>query len=282
MAALFRVAEDRIVGDHRYLRVVAVNPQTLAQDLAPRVRARYVDQEAARERLRRAAEELTEFSFAALPLTPEEIEEAVAAETAAVLPTSWLGNRPEHLSTQRSEFGEIVAAEVLMELFGTRIPASRISEKEVPDQQTRGADVMGLEGDGDAVVLVLCEVKGSEQAASPPSVVADMEGKLRFLTENRRAMTQELTWLRDHADDAHSEVCARICAEFLLRRQTFTLLLAPILVRRSDVAKPTDCGRFETHADTFGAPIRWVTVLIDAALLDIATEVYRLAGSDAA
>lgn len=276
-SALFKVVSDDVVGDHRYVRVEPVNPSTLAADLAPRVRARYIDDNAARARLTRAAEDLSLFEGSGVALTEADIEAALRDEHFAVLPAAWDGRRPKHFDVRRSEFAEIVAAEILTQVFGTAIPASRIAHKEIPDQQARGADVMGLEGSETAVVLVLCEVKGSESHTSPPEVVADMEVKLRTLVTDRRALTQELVWLREHSDDANSATCNAICAAYLLKRESFTFVLSPILIRRASTAGELDPGPFADDADSFGHPIRWVSVLIDASLFDIADEVYQLA-----
>lgn len=280
---LFLVSDERTVGNHRYVRVEPASPDTLAADLAPRVRQYYVDEHAARDRLSRAASDLVVFGATAVTLTEEEVDEAVKIELHASLPREWSGDRPRQLDPQRSELGEIVAAEVLSQLFDTRIPASRISHKEIPDQQARGADVMGLEGQPAlGSVLVLCEVKTSEDTASPPGVVAGMEAKLRTLTTDRRAMVQELIWMRDHSDGAHASMTSSMCAAFLLKRETFALVLSPVLIRRASTSQETDPGRFETHADSFGHPIRWVSVLLDTSLFDFATDVYRRAGAGAA
>lgn len=271
---LFRVHEEVRDGEHLYLRVVPVAPEQLVEDLAPRITAPYFDEAAARERVIRAARELKLFAPETLAPDDPRVDAAVAVERDAVLPAAWRGDRPQALDVQRSEFGEIVAADVLTGLFGTRIPASRIAHKETPDQQARGADVMGWEGGDSGLTLVMTEVKGSVSTTSPPGVVADMERKLRSLLTDRRALLQELIWLRDHSDEANARDCARACVSFQFGAPVFTALLAPVLIRAAAHAGDEDAGRFASQPSAFGAPIRFVTVLIDDDLFELAHKVY--------
>lgn len=280
--ALFEVVEDVEVDGHRYVRVSPRSPDTLAEDLAPRITAPYFDQDAAVERILRAARELDFFAQDELAADDPRVLEAAREERDAVLPAAWRGDRPQQLDVQRSELGEIVASDVLSSLFGTRIPASRIAHKETPDQQTRGADVMGWEDDSPGLVLVLSEVKGSTQAKSPPSVIAGMEAKLRTLLTDRRALHQELIWLRDHASEEHSKECASACVSFQLRLQAFSISLVPVLLRPSSVAAETDPGVFRDNPTSFApAPIRFVTIVVEQDLFDLASDVFARARSAA-
>jgi len=280
--AIFRITATRGHGFRTFHEVTPVAASSLSRILATRVKNHYFDEEAARRRLVEAGRTLTIFDGSAFTPDEEEIEAALAEERDAVLPAAWSGDRPRQLDVQRSEFAEIIASEVLGRLFETKIPASRISHKEVPDQQTRGADVLGLEeGSGANVVLILSEVKGSQHLSSPPAVVSGMVEKLRQLSTNRRVLLQELIWLRDHSTEAYASECARICASFILRKQDFELLLVPILIRSKDTAQVTDPGPFET-AENFVAPIRWISVIIDGDLFEVAAETYRHARDGAA
>lgn len=276
---MFEIVADTVVGNHRYVKVAPAAPETLAADLAPRITQEYVDPVQALARLREAASDLVYFDNHAFEVTEEDLAEAVAEEIDAVLPASWREDRPQQLDTQRSEFGEILGAEILSSIFDARIPASRIKHKEIPDQATRGADVVGLEGGADQTLfLVLGEVKGSEAAASPPSVVAGMVTKLTTLATNRRALLQELIWLRDHAVDEHAKECAMACFTFTMKKQHFEILLAPILVRTQKTDQETDPGVFKSSPSDLGARVRWTTVILDVeSLFDLAKEVYEIA-----
>jgi hypothetical protein len=274
---LFQIVDDEQVGEHRFLRIAPVAPDRLAADLAPRITVPYFNEDLARDRIIRAARELDLFAGETLTEGDPRLEEAIAAERDAVLPAAWGEDRPRQLDVQRSEFGEIVAADVLSNLFGTRIPASRIAHKETPDQQARGADVLGWEGAFPALVLVISEVKGSTEGASPPSVITAMEKKLRTLLEDRRALLQELIWLRDYSSDDHAEECAAACASFQLRAPAFTTLLAPILVRTASKVGSNDAGAFRDASKSFGSPIRFISIVVEQDLFDLAADVYRRA-----
>lgn len=281
---LFRVVSDETVQGHRYIHVKPIDSESFIRAVAPLITERYFDEVTARARLLRSASELALFSGTSFELSEEEIADALAEERDAVLPQSWQeGGRSQHLDVQRSEFGEIVASEVLKQVFGTLIPASRIAHKEIPDQQTRGADVMGLEGVELArPTLVVGEVKGSQDRKSPPSVVGEMVSKLEALSKNRRAMLQELVWLRDYSDEEHAQICARIHTSFLLRKDYFEMVLSPLLVRSDSTHQANDAGVFKSDPTRFKKPIRWVSIVVEGDLFELAQEVYRIAREGAA
>jgi hypothetical protein len=284
---LFILHSEDSQGRRRFCRVVPDDPAALVSSLAARVRGAYFDQRAAEQRLREAAAELTRFDPTALMVTEPEIASALEEELRAVLPAEWSGGRPRQTDTQRSELAEIVAATVMNEVFGAIIPASRIAHKEIPDQQTRGVDVIGLEGiEGPVITMIISEVKGSCEAKSPPGVVDGMAKKLVSITTDRRQLTQELIWLRDYCEDEYAEVCARICSRHLLRRSSPGIVLAPILLRTVNTERPADYGKFGKNDTSFNYPVRFISVIIDADdLFDFAVAVYRearrLAGHDA-
>jgi hypothetical protein len=211
-------------------------------------------------------------------VTEAEIQSGLEEELRAALPVEWsAGGRPKQTDTQRSELAEIVAATVMDEVFGTIVPASRIAHKEIPDQQTRGVDVIGLENiDGPVTTILVSEVKGSCEAKSPPAVIDAMAKKLVAVTADRRQLTQELIWLRDYCEDEYAEVCARICARHLLRRSALEIVLAPILLRTANRERPNDHGKFAQDDAGFDYPIRFISVIVDTEdLFDFAVAVYR-------
>ncbi|MFI7309008.1 Hachiman antiphage defense system protein HamA [Streptomyces hygroscopicus] len=283
MADLFRVISDDTVNGHRYVHITPEDPSTFAHELAPLVTAHYFDEADNRTRLLRSAQELTLFSGESFEITEDDIQLALTEERDALLPATWSGDRGKHFDVQRSEFGEILAAEALKQIFGTAIPASRIRHKEIPDQQTRGADVIGLENERQKVVtLVLGEVKGSQDRKAPPGVVSGMEKKLLELVGSRRALLQELCWLRDYSDEEFAGVCSRIHASFVLRRDHLEFVLAPLLVRTANTHHEDDPGRFKTDPEDFGHPIRWISIVIEGDLFEIAQDIYRIAREGAA
>lgn len=274
---LFVLHAEDSQGQRRFCRVLPGAPADLVATLAARVQGAYFDQRAAEQRLREAASELSLFDSSALVVTEPEIQAALEEELRAVLPAEWSGGRPKQTDTQRSELAEIVASTVMDEVFGTIVPASRIAHKEIPDQQTRGVDVIGLENiDDSEITMIVAEVKGSCEAKSPPAVVKGMAEKLVSVTTDRRQMTQELVWLRDNCEDEYYAVCAQMCSRYLLRRSTPKIVLAPILLRTAGTEGAADHGKFAKDSEHFNYPIRFISVIIDADdLFDFAVEVYR-------
>lgn len=279
---LFHVVDDQTVGDHRYVRVAPTDPATLAADLAPRVREYYINVAKAHSRIKAACSSLYAFRDSGLP-DDAAIRAALAEEVDAAIPQAPSTEQPEQLDLRRSELAEILAAEVVRDIFGACIPASRIKHKEIPDQPTRGADVVALEHvDRDRPVLVLCEVKGSSEASSPPGVVSGMASKLKTLVGKRRALTQELEWVGEHADADHAKLVDEILVGHLLSRPQFSIMLNPVLLREAAVAADTDAGAFASAPESFRHPIRWVSIVVDADLLELAAEIYALARQVAA
>lgn len=274
--ALFVIDSDDVDGEHRYVRVIPRDSSRLATELAPRIRSAYFNLRAAEQRLRDAADDLARFDATAL-VTEEEIEAALEEELNAVLPADWKGGRPKHTDTQRSELAEIIAAHVLATIFQAVIPASRIAHKEIPDQQTRGVDVLAFEDvTENDLKIVIGEVKGSSDTKSPPGVVLDMAVKLPQLASDRRALAQELIWLRDNCDEEYAQLCSLLCSRFLLKRADPDLVLAPLLIRTRATAGEADYGKFRTDASAFTHRIRFTTIILDVEdLFQFATSVYK-------
>jgi hypothetical protein len=283
--ALFMVTDDRNAAPHRYVRLVAVDAAELPDQLAQRIRTTYLNLDTELQRLHDAANELGLFDPTGLAPDQVAVNEALEELADALLPAPWDGRRLKHTDVQRSELAEIIASDALSENFDVMIPASRVADKEIPDQQSRGADVVGFEALGAflndpaaEIILVLAEVKGSVDAASPPEVVSGMEAKLRELTSDRRAILQELTWVRDHASDETVDACSRVHAAFLLKRLNHQIRLAPVLVRSAAYEGAQDAGNFEADPGSFAPhPIRFHSVIVDDDLFKLAAQAYMKA-----
>ncbi|WP_326636350.1 SAVED domain-containing protein [Nonomuraea fuscirosea] len=276
-AAVFVICSDDVQDKHRFVTLSPADPAELVKTLAPRIRQAYFDIDAAEQRLRRAAAELTRFNSEAFQITESEIERALEEELDAVLPAEWKGGRPRQTDTQRSELAEIIAAEILRLNFGSLVPASRIAAKEIPDQQTRGVDVLAIEDiSTDSPTLIIAEVKGSCEAKTPPAVVADMAKKLKEVASERRTMLQELIWLRDHCDDEYLEVCTRMCARYQLRKYEPNIVFAPVLVRTRETSDFGDFGIFYKQRDKFPYTVRFASAILDVEdLFTFAVAVYK-------
>lgn len=256
-----------------------MRPDELARMLAPRIRQVYFSRAARERKLRDGINDLNMFSAHEFTVTDNEVEQALEEELDAVLPAEWRGGRPRQTDVQRSELAEIIAAEVFASLFSTTLPALRISGKEIPDQQTRGIDLLGLEDTGGSTVtVILGEVKGSCEHRSPPQVVADMARKLQVLVADRRTLLQELGWLRDHSSPEHVALCNRTYAGYLLNKVVPRFVLAPILLRTDTTAGERDAGIFRAPDFPAAHAVRFVRVSIMAEdLFNFAVEVYRVA-----
>jgi hypothetical protein len=292
-AGLFRIADDLSVDDHRFVRLVPVDPEGLAEALAPQVQKAYFDVQQAEAKMRAAVADLKQFSATTLEITESAIRDALEEELDVVLPAEWKAAteggkaRPRQTDVQRSELAEIIAGMVLQDFFQTVIPAARIAHKEVPDQQTRGVDVLGIEGLDftdvqnlhlPSLVLVLGEVKGSCSAASPPAVVKDMETTLKSLVTDRRKLSQELLWLRDNCSEEHQRICAMIAAGYQLNAINPKVVMTPVLLRTAATAGVKDMGNFQAKSSSFTNNIRFVTVVLEADdLFNFAVQVYRKA-----
>ena len=275
--SLFVIHTDEQLGNRRFVRVVPRDPARLVEALAERVRSAYFDSAARFALLNKAASELTQFDGSHVTIAEAAIQAALEEELDAVLPAEWKAGRPPQTATQRSELAEIIATEVITTLFGTVVPASRIASKEIPDQQTRGVDVLGLENlDDPAVILVVGEVKGSCASTSPPGVVADMADKLVAVTADRRSLLQELLWLSEHSEDTYAEICMRVYVGFLLNKYMPKIILTPILIRTAITEGAADRGKFSSEKGKFDYPIRFICVIVDVEdLLKLAMAVYR-------
>jgi hypothetical protein len=275
---MFIEVDRKIQGSHVFVKVATSKDPHFLPKLAKRIQGAYFNYREAKLRLTRAASDLRLFDGTLFSATEEDIELALAEELEAVLPQEWKveSKRVKALDVQRSELAEIVAHQVLVEIFNTSVPASRIKHKEIPDQPTRGADLIGvdLSDNGSPPRLILGEVKGSCDAKSPPGVVSGMVTKLTQLSTDRRILLQELIWLRDNCEDGYEAVCANLCVTFQFKRP-IDIVLSPILLRTAGTSQSADPGIFITDPGSFNYDIRFISVIIDAEdLFDFAVEVY--------
>jgi hypothetical protein len=191
--------------------------------------------------------------------------------------------QPLHLQTPRNEVAEILALLVLEELHAYVVPASRVRNKEVAGQPSRGLDVMGL---SEADQVVITEVKASSSRSSPPSVVhANSDSlyneSLRRLN-NALSIVAELNWAMKHAK---SEFIHRVAKALILysRSPGPVSVVAPVLVRADGTYQSTDFGKFQEATDDFtDSPIQFVIIQLSTSLEQFAELVYQRARERAA
>lgn len=239
--------------------------------LADFIRQLYIEPERLRDVLTAA---MTDVGAVA---NPDAITEAVQRILTVAIPEP--GTHPiANLDVARNELGEALTHLAFVHAHGTVVPASRIRNKEVPGQPSRGRDLLGL--DVDPLTAVIGEVKSSSHAASPPSVVDTGDDCLRaqFLAflGVPDAVLAELNWALKHADDDQRLLIGRAIAAHIAN--SLPVCAAPVLVRPKDRLGADDFGTFKENPDDFNpAKIRFSILTIDGSLEDLATQVYEAA-----
>jgi hypothetical protein len=203
------------------------------------------------------------------------IEEAITRTLAAAIPEPGAHPIPQ-LDVARNELAEALAHIAFRSVHGTVIPAPRIRHKEVPDQPSRGRDLLGLE---EAPLLaVIGEVKASDEEASPPGVVGSGSTSLRgqflsfFAAED--ALLGELNWALKHGGPEHQSLIAQAIVAHV--GGSLPLCAAPVLVRPANVRGADDFGTFKDDPEQFApAQIRFSVLAVDGALDELARVVYE-------
>jgi hypothetical protein len=268
---VFHLVEQTNDGEHTFA-VYDCRPEEggdLAAVLAETIRDLYVDPDRLRDVLTAAMNDAGAVADTAA------IDEAIQRTLAAAIPEP--GTHPiPHLDVARNELAEALAHLALAEVHGTVIPAARIRNKEVPDQPSRGRDLLGL--DDGPLVAVIGEIKASAESASPPGVVGDGDSSLRgqflgFLAVEDALLT-ELNWALKHAAPEHQDLIARAIMAHILGG--LPLCAAPVLVRPVDVRGADDFGTFKDEPGQFApARIRFSVLTVDGALDELANAVYE-------
>jgi hypothetical protein len=187
------------------------------------------------------------------------------------------------LGIARNEVGEVLALDAISVVHQYLIPAYRVKHKEIGSQPSRGIDVLALD---ESNRVVICEVKVSNSAVSPPAVVGS--GKLNMHDETLRrlagdkAIRAELLWAFKHANDGAQP---RLLKAMLQRRspEPTPPVVAPVLVRTVAVQKATDFGVFRADQEPYQpSPVRFLILRLDEDLDAFGDEVYALAREPAA
>jgi hypothetical protein len=239
--------------------------------LAKMVRDLYVDVNHLRDVL------TTAMNDASAVADPKPINDAIRRTLAAAVPKG--GTHPvPHLDVARNELAEALAHLTLANVHGTVIPASRIRNKEVSGQPSRGRDLLGLEDD--PLTAVVGEIKASSEAASPPGVVGDGDSSLasqvRGFLATDDALLAELNWALKHAAQDHHVLLARAILAHIQR--DLPVCAAPVLVRPVDKRGADDFGTFRHDPAQFApARIRFLIVTIEGTLEHLANDVYEAA-----
>lgn len=260
-------------GDHTFITYDcrAEDGEDMVTVLADFIRQLYVDPERLRDVLTAAMTDAVGVA------DPDAINEAVQRTLTAAVPAPGT-HSIAHLDTARNELGEALTHLAFVHAHGTVVPASRIRNKEIPGQPSRGRDLLGLEAD--PLTAVIGEVKSSSHPASPPGVVGEGNDCLRSqflaLLGVPDAVLAELNWALKHSKDEDKPLISRAILAHVA--MDLPLCAAPVLVRPAAQRGNNDFGTFRDDPGQFApARVRFSVLTIDGILEDLANSVYTAA-----
>ncbi|MGW4125878.1 hypothetical protein [Nocardia sp. NPDC004711] len=272
MAGRYQQVSDESDGAHRYQCYDVEDDDDLIAEIARLVRDLYVDPEQTLASLTQAASDLdTVVSADSLDQLLDDIRQAVIPQ---INPDA----TKIHLETPRNEVAEILAYDALKTIHNVVIPASRIKEKEVPGQPTRGLDIFGL-WMHPKMRSVICEVKASSARESPPKVVSgggdSMHDQIKARVGSKKKLLEELTWSLKHADLSMKPHVAKAMI-VLTQTSSPPPIAVPILVRAAGTYGKNDYGCFKTNPDEYKpADILFIILRLPSSIEEFADKVYK-------
>lgn len=175
----------------------------------------------------------------------------------------------------RSDLGELLAYTHLEEVFATRIGYKALRDRELSDLPGRGLDIVGIE-DEDPPVLVLGEVKVSDEARCPPRVVdidsTSMRAQHLGHLSDLRGTGKKILWMSRSIRDVETRDMLMAAAVMLREGRSHELDISScsVLVRSQELACLEDCGSFrDTPSDYEPAVVRFVTVTLPSPVSEI-------------
>lgn len=144
---------------------------------------------------------------------------------------------------------------------------------------SRGMDALAIRDEGQ-VVLLICEVKTSDDGASPPGVVgsggSSLHSQVRAFVADPDRVLVELNWAFKHSQPGDEALVAR--AILLKTRDALPLEAVPVLVRPRGRHRDTDCGIFEDDPGSVSpATVHFCAIRLDHEIDVLANAVYELA-----
>src|SRR6266571_5245027 len=194
----------------------------------------------------------------------------------------------------RADLGEVLAYELLEGVYGTRIAYKLVRDRELTQFPGRGIDAIGAEplsAGGEpmpdpphqrteemeatagapqltAAMLVLVEVKVSDEDASPPQVVDTGDLSMRsqhlgHLSEWEKTMDKVWLAVRNATDPKTFEYLTQIALRLARDKTSVFIVACCVLVRPRLKVADTDCGTFEAKpTDYVPARVRFLTVAL--------------------
>lgn len=218
-----------------------------------------------------------------LGLNGEQIKEFIEQSIKATIPNPVTDNRPPQFKIPRADFAEILATICLEELHSTQIPVKNIFHRELTNAPGRGVDVLGYEEINGNLALIICEVKGSQDAKSPPPCVEPDEDSLKsqlysYIIDQQKTLNRILV-IQKKASINHKLKLTKIALLWGQKKfDSLKIVVCPFLVRNTNYYKDTDFGCFKTNPNYFNpAKVRFLIVCIKSDLNKISNMVFEKA-----
>ncbi len=188
--------------------------------------------------------------------------------------------RYDNFDVMRSDFGELLCYMLLEENYSTVIGAKSIEIRELTDAPGRGIDAIGIEERDGKLVLVLCEVKVSDDRTSPPGVVERREDCLKnqqlmhieqLFNATKRKIQHCAKLVRDRQRSAQLDLVSALLEFGFV--DDLKVVSCCVLVRPASLHRSQDFGSFYTNPDQFQpATVRFLIPCLPHPINDIINE----------
>lgn len=157
--------------------------------------------------------------------------------------------------------GEALAECVLADEDGREIcwPWNLVRDRRTPRASLPGADLVGFCKEGDAVLLLIGEVKTSSDANTPPNVMNGSGGMAWQLKDEATRLDIQhalLTWLRARCESREHQELYKAAVQRYVQSLGKEILLVGILLRDTDPNELDVTARAKSLATSLGSPTR--------------------------
>jgi len=241
----------------------------LASKLTPIIQELYVDLEG----LERNLEDLG--------LDNKKIKQFIEKSLKATIPSVSTDKRPENFQVRRADFAELLSLICLEGLHNTNVPVKNLFFRELTHAASRGVDILGYEYAGGNISLIICEVKGSKDKSSPPSVVHgtedSMKAQLYSYVSDRQKTLNRILDVHKKTTPEHKEILFKIALWWSQgNASALKVVVCPFLVRQAEYYKSDDFGFFKDEPDHFNpAQVRFLIVCIHDDIVELSNMIYK-------
>ncbi|MFA5316379.1 MAG: hypothetical protein WC369_03055 [Dehalococcoidales bacterium] len=217
-------------------------------------------------------------------LDDTDIKKFIDDSLAATIPDA-SPKLPKQFRPRRADFAELLALICLEELHQTIIPVKNLFYRELTGAVGRGVDILGYELHGTDLALIICEIKGSIDRDSPPSVVEtgdeSMKSQLYSYVSDRKKTQNRILNIHKKSTGEHKKILAKIAALWWKNNNVLKAVVCPFLVRKADLYKSTDFGSFNSNPDHFHpAKVRFLIVCINDDIGQLSDMLYDKASNE--